>query len=85
MLANGPPLALDGSAGLEGSLVDPPISPGPGPLPGEVERGQRCRELHDVPRVSLPPPLTGDRQRWVEERGERREGGTQGEDGEDNR
>lgn len=29
MLANGPPLAFDGSAGLEGSLVDPPISPGP--------------------------------------------------------
>lgn len=45
MLANGPP----GWAAwrLEGSLVDPPISPGL----GEVERGQWCRELHDIPRV----------------------------------
>lgn len=81
MLANGPPLALDGSAGLEGSLVDPPISPGPRPLPGEVERGQWCRELHDVPRVSLPPlqrVTAKDGSRRGEERGERREEGYAG-------
>ncbi|KAK5864355.1 hypothetical protein PBY51_015604 [Eleginops maclovinus] len=37
----------------------------PAPGLGEVERGRRCRELRDVPRVSF---LTGDCQRWVEER-----------------
>lgn len=68
MLAHGPPR-------LEGSLVDPPISPGP--RLREVERRQRSRELHDVPRASF---LEGDRQRRVEGRRREARGGGNGED-----
>lgn len=61
MLANGPP----GWAAwrLEGSLVDPPISPGPWPW--------RSGARPAVQRAPWRPQsfvLMGDRQRWVEER-----------------
>ncbi|KAK2904539.1 hypothetical protein Q8A73_011196 [Channa argus] len=71
MFANGPP-GWEVQR-LESSLVDPPISPGPQP------RRSGARPLAQrAPRRPQSFLLTGDRQRWVEERRreERRERGT---------
>lgn len=68
--------------------MDPPISPKPPSSGlGEVERGRRCRELRDVPRVSFLTVTAKDGSRRGEERSERRGEAreTQGEGGGDNR